>query len=78
MGRYYSISKKLSEESAQRILGELRALEDVEYADFDEDFTGITIITKSGEYTGVMDRAVNIFAREGGGAELSFRRFIPA
>ena len=78
MGRYYSISKKLSEESAQRILGELRALEDVEYADFDEKYAGITIITKSGEYTGVMDRAVNIFAREGGGAELSFRRFIPA
>ena len=78
MGRYYSISKKLLEESAQRILGELRALEDVEYADFDENYAGITIITKSGEYTGVMDRAVNIFAREGGGAELSFQRFIPS
>ena len=78
MGRYYSISKKLSEESAQRILGELRALEDVEYADFDENYAGITIITKSGEYTGVMDRAVNIFAREGGGAERSLQRFIPA
>lgn len=78
MGRYYSISKKISAENAEKILEELRAMEDVESVEFDEDSAGISIVTRSGEYTAVMDHAVNIFSREGGGAELSFERFIPA
>ena len=78
MGRYYSLTKSIKEEDAARILEELRAMEDVAQADFNEDRSGITIFTVSGKYTAVMDRAVNIFSREGGGAELSFQHFVQA
>ena len=76
MGRYYKLSKNISAEDAERILGEVCALEHVSRAYFNEDRTGFVVFADHDYYTQIMDRAVNIFAREGGGSELSFQRFV--
>ena len=76
MGRYYKLSRSIKEENAGKITEELLSLDQVKNAVFDEDFGGITIFADPDVYTQVMDRAVNIFAREGEGAELSFQRFV--
>ena len=76
MGRYYKLSRVISAETASQILEELQALDDVEKAYFEEGFTGVIIFTEDGEYTKVMDQAVNIFSREGSGTELQFDHFV--
>lgn len=77
MGRYYKLSKPVSEEEAAQIMSEICELENVMKAELNEDRTGITVFTKDGEYTDVMNRAVNIFSREGNKTALSFERFVP-
>ena len=75
MGRLYRLTKPLMEDDAKRILDELFDLENVEFAEFTDDFGAVVIFTKDGEYTQVMDRAVNIFSRDAS-CELSFEQFV--
>ncbi len=75
MGRYYRLSKKITEEMAERILEEIRGIEDVEKSEFVEDNTKILVKTDKEKYPDVMTRIVNIFSRVGKGCELSFAGF---
>ena len=76
MGRYYKLTKKLTEEDVMSILIEIRGLENVEKAEYDPEGNGVIIFTKDGNYSDVMDRAVNIFSRAASGTELSFQHFV--
>ncbi|HJA64863.1 MAG TPA: hypothetical protein H9955_00960 [Candidatus Mediterraneibacter cottocaccae] len=75
MGRYYRLSKKITEEMAEKILQEVRGIEDVEKAEFLEENTKILVTTEKEKYPDVMTRIVNIFSRIGKGCELSFAGF---
>ena len=75
MGRYYHLSKKLTEAQAQEVEREMREIEDVESVEINRDHTCIKVITKDDEFSGVMGRAVNICSRVADGAELSFSGF---
>lgn len=76
MGRYYQLTKKITEEMAQKIAEELLELDNVKMADFTEDLSRLKMETVDGDYTDVMNRAVNICRRIGGGCDLSFAGFI--
>lgn len=73
MKRLYSISKKISDEDKQEIEKELNALDYVTVAEITEE--GLIFDTADGDFTEAGNRAVNIFARNGG-AVISFQRFI--
>nr|WP_294467404.1 hypothetical protein [uncultured Sellimonas sp.] len=75
MGRYYRVSKKLTEDMVTEILQEVTELPDVEKAEFVEDNTKILVLTQEEKYPDVMTRIVNIFSRVGKGCELSFAGF---
>ena len=59
MGRYYRLSKKITDDMATAILNEINELENVQTA----------------RITEVMTRALNICSRLGGKCELSFAGF---
>ncbi len=75
MGRYYHLSKKLTEAQAEEVEREMREIEDVESVEINQEHTYMKVITKDDEFSGVMGRAVNICSRVADGAELSFSRF---
>lgn len=75
MGRYYHLSKKLTEAQVAEVEREMREIEDVESVEIDVDHTHMKVITKDDEFSGVMGRAVNICSRVADGAELSFCGF---
>ena len=75
MGRYYRLTKKISDEMAQEILKELEELENVKSVSFSEDLSLLKVETKNGLFPEVMNRAVNICRRIGGGCDLSFAGF---
>ena len=75
MGRYYRLSKKITEEQAEEILKETLEIDDVEKAEFVEDNSKILVTTEKEKYPDVMTRIVNIFSRVGKGCELSFAGF---
>lgn len=75
MGRYYRLSKKITEEMAEEILKETLEIDDVEKAEFAEDNSKILVTTEKEKYPDVMTRIVNIFSRVGKGCELSFAGF---
>ena len=50
MGRYYRLSKKITEEMAEKILEEIRGIEDVEKSEFVEDNTKILVKTDKEKY----------------------------
>ena len=62
MGRYYRLSKKITDDMATAILNEINELENVQTARITED-------------NKVMTRALNICSRLGGKCELSFAGF---
>ena len=72
MGRYYHLSKKLTEAQVER---EMREIDDVESIEVNGDYMYMKVITKDDEFSGVMGRAVNICSRVADGAELSFSGF---
>ena len=78
MGRFYVLSKKILPEQAETIIGEMTKDEIVEKFEFNEDFSGITVFLSNDDFSSVMDKAVNIFSREGSGATLSFDHFVYA
>ena len=75
MGRYYHLSKKLTEAQAEEVEREMREIEDVESVEINQEHTYMNVITKDDEFSGVMGRAVNICSRVADGAELSFSGF---
>ena len=59
MGRYYRLSKSITEETAGEILREILEIEDVESAEFTEENTKILVKTEKDKYPEVMTRNVN-------------------
>jgi hypothetical protein len=75
VGRYYRLSKSITEEMAAEILREAREVENVQEAEFLEDHSKILVVTEKENYPEVMTRLVNIFSRVGRGCEISFAGF---
>lgn len=75
MGRYYRLSKSITEEMAAEILREAREVKNVREAKFLEDCSKILVVTEKENYPEVMTRLVNIFSRVGRGCEISFAGF---
>ncbi len=75
MGRYYQLSKSITEEMAAEILWEIQEMEDVEKAELKEDNTKLLVKTAEEKYPEVMTRIVNISRRIGKGCDLSFCGF---
>lgn len=75
MGRYYRLSKSITEEMAAEIIRETREVENVREAEFLEDCSKILVMTEKENYPEVMTKLVNIFSRVGRGCEISFAGF---
>ena len=60
MGRYYRMSKKVTEDQVKEILRETLELEDVEEAEYEAETQLLKIVTKDNQFAGVMTRVVNI------------------
>lgn len=75
MGRYYQLSKPITEDMAAEIMQEIQDMEEVEYAELKEDNTKLLVKTAEEKYPDVMSRIVNIFRRVGKGCDLSFCGF---
>ena len=75
MGRYYRLSKSITEEMAAEIIREAREVENVREAEFLEDCSKILVMTEKENYPEVMTKLVNIFSRVGHGCEISFAGF---
>ena len=75
MGRYYRLSKSITEEMAAEIIREAREVENVREAEFLEDCSRILVMTEKENYPEVMTKLVNIFSRVGHGCEISFAGF---
>ena len=75
MGRYYRLSKSITEEMAAEIVREAREVENVRKAEFLEDCSKILVVTEKENYPEVMTKLVNIFSRVGRGCEISFAGF---
>lgn len=75
MGRYYRLSKKITEEMASDIMNEVQGIPDVEEARLLEENTKILVETEEEKYPEVMTKIVNIFARVGNGCEIAFAGF---
>lgn len=75
MGRYYHLSKKVTDNESQKITKELQSLDDVASVEITEDHEYIKIVTRDDQFADVMGNAVNICSRIAKGVELSFARF---
>ena len=74
MGRYYRLSKALSEAEASEIMREVREIE-VDAAEYSAGYTRILVFTKQEKSPEVRTRIVNLISRVGQGCELSFAGF---
>ncbi len=77
MGRYYRMSKKVSEDEAAEILREMRELENLDKVSLTDERDHLLVFTKDGDFVTVMNAAVNICRRIANGCELFFERFAP-
>ena len=75
MGRYYRLSKSITEEMAAEIIREAREVENVREAEFLEDCSKILVMTEKEHTPEVMTKLVKIFSRVGRGCEISFAGF---
>ncbi|MCI5493815.1 MAG: hypothetical protein MR425_06775 [Lachnospiraceae bacterium] len=75
MGRYYHLSKKVTDNESKEIAKELQSLDDVASVEITEDHEYIKIVTRDDQFADVMGNAVNICSRIAKGVELSFARF---
>ena len=75
---YYRLSKKLTEDESREVQREMREIADVEDVSIKADERMLFVVTKDGQFSDVMSRAVNICSRVANGAELSFARFAEA
>ncbi len=58
MGRYYRMSKKVTEDQVKEIVRETLELEDVEVAEYEAETQLLKIVTKDNQFAGVMTRVV--------------------
>ena len=75
MGRYYILTKSISDQAKEDALNELRARGNVKVAEITEDGKYLLVETEDGEYSEVMSAAVNIFNRVANGCEMRFSHF---
>ena len=75
VGRYYRLSKKITEEQAEQIVQELSAREDLKAVSVTEDRKMLRVESVDGDYKPIMYYAVNVVSRAAGGCELSFDHF---
>ena len=73
MGRFYRLSKKISEQEAAEIMREILELPDIQNAEIVDG--KVRVETKDNVFADVMSTVVNIFRRVAGGCELSFVGF---
>ena len=73
MGRFYRLSKKISEQEASEIMREILELPDIQNAEIVDG--KVRVETKDNVFVDVMSTVVNIFSRVAGGCELSFVGF---
>ena len=73
MGRFYQLSKKISEQEASEIMREVLELPDIQDAEIADG--KVRVETKDNVFVDVMSTVVNIFRRVAGGCELSFAGF---
>ena len=73
MGRFYRLSKKISEQEAAEIMREILELPDIQNAEIVDG--KVRVETKDNVFVDVMSTVVNIFRRVAGGCELSFAGF---
>ena len=73
MGRFYQLSKKISEQEASEIMREVLELPDIKDAEIADG--KVRVETKDNVFVDVMSTVVNIFRRVAGGCELSFVGF---
>lgn len=75
MGRYYHLSKTVTDSEATEIVSQMNQLDDVSDVAFTDDHNYLRVTTKDDKFSDVMDHAVNICSRAARGVELSFQRF---
>lgn len=75
MGRYYRLTRKISDEMASEILRELREFQEVHTAELTEENQYLLLRTDEDLYSFVATKALNICRRVGNGCEISFARF---
>mgnify|MGYP005763191099 CR=1 FL=1 len=73
MGRFYQLSKKISEQEVTEIMREVLELPDIKDAEIVDG--KVRVETKDNAFVDVMSTVVNIFRRVAGGCELSFVGF---
>ena len=73
MGRFYQLSKKISEQEVSEIMREVLELPDIKDAEIVDGKARVE--TKDNVFADVMSTVVNIFRRVAGGCELSFVGF---
>ena len=73
MGRFYQLSKKISEQEASEIMREVLELPNIQNAEIVDG--KVRVETKDNVFVDVMSTVVNIFRRVAGGCELSFVGF---
>ena len=65
-------------QKSREVQREMREIADVEDVSIKADERMLFVVTKDGQFSDVMSRAVNICSRVANGAELSFARFAEA
>lgn len=75
MGRYYVLTKVISDQQTEDALHELKELKNVKKAEITDGGKFLLVETEDGDYTEVMSAAVNIFNRVAGGCEMRFSHF---
>lgn len=73
MGRFYQLSKKISEQEVSEIMREVLELPEIKGAEIVDG--KVRVETKDNVFADVMSTVVNIFRRVAGGCELSFVGF---
>lgn len=75
MGRYYHLSKKITDDQKYAIIREMEELDDVQTVEITDDNRFMKVVTKDNEFGFVMYQAVNICNRILNGLEIQFDRF---
>ena len=78
MGRFYVLSRKLLPEQVEKVSEIMSQVEGMNSFEFAGDGSGVTVFADEALFGKVMDKAVNVFSQQGGGATLSFDHFVYA
>ncbi|MGO5051040.1 hypothetical protein ACTQ6A_00775 [Lachnospiraceae bacterium LCP25S3_G4] len=76
MGRYYHLSKVITDAESKEIEKEMKALKGVEIVEITQDHAYLKVIARENQFSEVMGNAVNICSKVARGVELSFAKFV--